>query len=155
MTEICSVAEATDEVRLLVSELNEELGALYPPEQRHGLALDALFLPHIRFFLALEDKIAIGCGGIALMGDFAEVKRMYVRPNHRGQGAADAIMTRLIAETRNAGLSVVRLEAGTRSFAAHSFYLRHGFRACSAFEPYTSLPPHHIAGSVFLEKPLS
>jgi len=56
MTEICSVAEATDEVRLLVSELNEELGALYPPEQRHGLALDALFLPTSAFFSRSKTK---------------------------------------------------------------------------------------------------
>jgi putative acetyltransferase len=155
MTEICAVAEPTDQVRLLVGELNDELSVLYPPQQRHGLALDEIFVPQIRFFLALSDEIAIGCGGVALMEDFAEVKRMYVRPGFRGQGAADAIMARLIAETRNAGLSLVRLETGTKSFAAHSFYRRHGFRACVAFEPYASLLPDRIAGSVFLEKLVS
>ena len=94
----------------------------------------------------------MGCGGVALFADFAEVKRMYVRPQARGQGVADAIMARLIAETRGAGLSVLRLETGTASFAAIHFYRKSGFRDCSAFEPYASLPPHRIAASTFLER---
>ena len=124
------------------------------PEQRHGLALDAIFEPHIRFFVALREGRAVGCGGVALFTNFAEVKRMYVRPEVRGQGVADAIMTCLVAETRNARLSVLRLETGTKSFAAIHFYRKCGFRDCPAFAPYASLPPHRIAASVFLERPV-
>jgi putative acetyltransferase len=142
----------THEVRELVEELNTELGALYTPEQRHGLALDAIFQPHIRFFVARSDGRAVGCGGVALFTDFAEVKRMYVRPEVRGQGVADAIMTQLIAETLAAGLSVLRLETGSESFAAIHFYQKCGFRDCAAFEPYASLPPCRITASVFLER---
>jgi hypothetical protein len=63
-------------------------------------------------------------------------------------------MTRLIAEPRDVELSLIALEAVTKSFAANRLYLRHGFRACSAFRPYASLPPHQIAGSIFLERPV-
>lgn len=150
--EIVAITGPTDDVRALVAELNDELGALYPPEQRHGLALEAIFVPQIRFFLARKDGRAVGCGGVALFPDFAEVKRMYVRREARGQGVADAIMVRLIAETRGAGLSRLRLETGTVSLAAIRFYRRSGFRDCPAFEPYASLPPHRIAASVFLER---
>jgi putative acetyltransferase len=69
---------ATEDVRALVDELETFLAAEYAPEQRHGLALDALFQPHIRFFLAWLRGEAVGCGGMALFDDFAEVKRMYV-----------------------------------------------------------------------------
>lgn len=150
--EIAAVIGPTDEVGLLVDELNRELGALYEPEQRHGLALAAIFEPHVRFFVARRDGRAVGCGGVALFADFAEVKRMYVRADARGQGVADAIMARLVAETRGAGLSVLRLETGTVSFAALHFYRRSGFRDCPAFEPYASLPSHRIAASAFLER---
>lgn len=152
--DVVAVTRPTHEVRKLVEELNSELGALYVPEQRHGLALDAIFEPHIRFFVARREGRAIGCGGVALFTNFAEVKRMYVRPELRGQGVADAIITRLVAETRNAGLSVLRLETGTKSFAAIQFYRKCGFRDCPAFAPYASLPPHRIAASVFLERPV-
>src|SRR3954449_7657234 len=83
---------ATDEVRALIGELETVLAAEYPPEQRHGLSLDAIFQPHIRFFVARRHGAAVGCGGVALFADYAEVKRMYVRERARGQGVADAIL---------------------------------------------------------------
>jgi putative acetyltransferase len=150
--ELVAVTRPSEEIRQLIGELNDELGALYAPEQRHGLALGAIFQPHIRFFVAHKEKRAVGCGGVALFTNFAEIKRMYVRPASRRQGVADAIMTRLITETRAAGLSVLRLETGTESFAAIHFYRKCGFRDCPAFEPYASLPPDRIAASVFLER---
>ena len=101
-----------------------------------------------------EKDAQLDAGASALFTNFAEVKRMYVRPELRGQGVADAIITRLVAETRNAGLSVLRLETGTKSFAAIQFYRKCGFRDCPAFAPYASLPPHRIAASVFLERPV-
>ena len=54
---------ATEDVRALIGELEAVLAAEYPPAQRHGPALDALFQPHIRFFLARLDGAAVGCGG--------------------------------------------------------------------------------------------
>ena len=152
MIEIEPVSRPTEDVRLLIGELNDELGALYPPEQRHGLALDAIFQPHIHFFIARKGGAAIGCGGVALFADFAEVKRMYVKPDARGQGVADAIMARLVAVTREAGLGILRAETGIRSLPALSFYRRSGFGDCAAFAPYCSLPPREIAGSAFLER---
>src|SRR6478672_6150315 len=87
-----AVPPATDEVRELISELDRTLSAEYSPEQRHGLALDAIFQPHIRFFLARLSGKAVGCGGVALFPDFAEVKRMYVRDAARGKGVAQALL---------------------------------------------------------------
>src|SRR6266705_3323152 len=81
---------ATDEVRLLIGELEAVLAAEYPPARRHGAA--------------------VGCGGVALFPEYAEVKRMYVRDSARGQGVADAILARVEAEVRGAGLSALRLE---------------------------------------------
>jgi hypothetical protein len=63
---IQAAPSATEDVRALVDELETLLAAEYTPEQRHGLALDALFQPHIRFFLARLDRAAVGCGGVAV-----------------------------------------------------------------------------------------
>ena len=146
------VAGATDEVRALIAALNAELAQHYLPEQRHGLSLDALFEPHIRFYIARSDGAAAGCGGIALFSDFAEIKRMYVKPDRRGQGIADAIVARLTAEALDAGLSLLRLETGIQQDAAMRFYRRCGFTSCAAFEPYASMPPNAIVTSAFFEK---
>ena len=67
---------ATDEVRLLIGELEAVLAVEYPPEQRHGFSIDAIFQPHVRFFLARRHGAAVGCGGVALFPEYAEVKRM-------------------------------------------------------------------------------
>jgi putative acetyltransferase len=146
---------ATDEVRALIGELDAELAENYLPEEQHGLALDAIFQPHVQFFVASLDGAAVGCGGVALFDDFAEIKRMYVRRAVRGRGVADTIVARLTAEAVRAGHTLLRLETGTRQPAAIRLYERHGFAQCAAFEPYASLPPASIANSVFMEKQLA
>ncbi|HWY60704.1 MAG TPA: GNAT family N-acetyltransferase [Rhizomicrobium sp.] len=143
---------ATAEIRGLIGELDAELGANYAPEQRHGLSLDALFEPHIRFYVAWTQDGAAGCGGVALFSCFAELKRMYVRTGSRGRGLADAILERLTADAVGAGLKLLRLETGTLQARAIRFYQRNGFALCEPYEPYTSMPPSAIETSVFMEK---
>jgi putative acetyltransferase len=99
------VQEPTDDVRALVGELDRILSAEYTPEQRHGLPLDAIFKPDIRFFLARSKGAAVGCGGVAFFADFAELKRMYVRDVARGSGAAWALLARIEREAREAGFA--------------------------------------------------
>jgi putative acetyltransferase len=146
------IETATDDVRALVHELNRTLAAAYPPEQRHGLALDAIFRPHMRFFLARLNGAAVGCGGVALFADFAEVKRMYVRDAARRQGVAGALLARLEEEARDAGLSWLRLETGEHQIAAIKLYAQAGFRRRAAFGDYARMAPRSIATSVFFEK---
>jgi putative acetyltransferase len=149
------VLAATPEVRSLVGELDQELAAHYAQAQRHGLAVDAIFQPHVRFFLAWLGGSAVGCGGVALFADFAELKRMFVRPGARGQGVADAIMARLATEAKDAGLTLLRLETGMHQAAAIRFYERNGFQRCGTFEPYASMPPQAVETSLFFERQLA
>lgn len=145
----------TEATRLLVGELNADLaGEGYDPSQQHGYALDRLFAPGIRFYVAFADGVAAGCGGVQLFDSFAELKRMYVRPAHRGSGVASAIIRQLETDAAAQGLPLVRLETGDKQLAAMRFYAREGYRICPAFPPYTDLDPFAIATSVFMEKTL-
>jgi putative acetyltransferase len=146
---------ATEDVRVLIGELDQELSAEYSPEQRHGLTLEAIFQPHVRFFLARLDGAAVGCGGVALIADFAEVKRMYVRDVARGRGVAKALLARIEVEARKAGLALLRLETGNRQAAALRFYARAGFQPRAVFGAYATMAPQAVATSVFLEKRLN
>ena len=146
---------ATDTVRTLVAELEAALSAHYPAHQRHGLALDAIFQPQIRFFVAHLDGASAGCGGVAFLDGFAELKRMYVRDALRGRGVAPALLARLTAEARAAGYALLRLETGVRQSAALRFYRREGFRACAAFGEYARMAPDAVATSVFMERELA
>ncbi len=144
----------TDDVRALIFELDAELAVAYPPEQMHGLNLRSLFEPHVRFFIARIAGAPVGCGGVAFFEGFAEVKRMFVREAARGEGVAQALLAHLEAETKAAGVRVLRLETGVRQPAAIRLYERFGFRPCAAFAPYTSMAPAAIKNSLFYEKQL-
>ena len=148
------VPSTPDDVRILIAELDRILSAEYTPEQRHGLALDVIFRPTIRFFVTRVNGVAVGCGGVELFAEFAELKRMYVRESVRGRGVARALLARIEEETRDAGLVLLRLETGVRQIAALCFYERAGFRICPAFGAYAAMSPQSIATSVFLQKQL-
>jgi putative acetyltransferase len=107
------VAEASPELHDLIGELNDILGAAYETHQRHGLSIDQLLEPHVRLFLARLDGVVVGCGGVAVFDDYAEVKRMYTRPAARGRGVAKTLLYIIQDEARRANKSVLRLETGT------------------------------------------
>ena len=144
----------TQELRDLIGELNDLLGATYEPHQRHGLSIAQLFEPNVRFFVARVDGLAAGCGGVALFDDYAEVKRMYTRPAARGRGLAKALLRRIEDEARAAGKLVLRLETGTQQREAIGLYRRARFASRGPFGPYAAMPARNIELSVFFEKAL-
>jgi putative acetyltransferase len=148
------LVEATIEVHDLIGELNDVLGAAYEAHQRHGLRIEQLFEPNVRFFVARLDGLAVGCGGVAIFDNYAEVKRMYTRPTARGRGVARAIVGRIENEARAAGKFVLRLETGIRQQEAIGLYERMGFRLRGPFGPYAAMPTRNIETSLFLEKVL-
>jgi len=87
---------------------------------------------------AERDGELIGIGGFSRFGgEKLEHKGliwgMYVRPDARGTGAADAIMRALIAHAR-AHVRQLQLTVMADNARARAFYERHGF-ACYATEP--------------------
>lgn len=152
--EIIKVDSPTDEVRLLIGELDAELNATYFAEQRHGFNISRLFQPGISFFIARLDENPAGCGGVAFAGGLAEVKRIYVRPMFRGRNIAQSILARLEREALTQGSNRLVLETGDAQAAAMRFYEREGFTRCEAFGEYAKMPPASIVRSVFFEKRL-
>jgi putative acetyltransferase len=133
----------------LLTASHAYLQSLYPPEDNYFLSIEELCVPHIRFFIAEADGRPCGCAALAVMGDYGEVKSMYVDPDVRGAGTGAALMERLEAEARAIGLSSMKLETGDDLYPAHRLYRRHGFADCGPFGDYVE-GPH----SVFMEKRL-
>lgn len=145
----------TSDVRSLIYELDSELAVAYPPEQMHGLSLKTLFESHVQFFLARMDDAPVGCCGVAFFDGFAEVTRMFVRKSARGTGVAQQLLARVEDATREAGLPLLRLEAGVRQPAALRLYESVGFRPRTIFGRYADLQPAAIKNSLFYEKAVS
>ena len=148
------LAGPTPDAEQLVAELDAVLGAVYEPEQQHGLSIEQVFEPNLRFFIAVLNDRVVGCGAVALFDGYAEVKRMYTREAARGRGVGKAILARIEEAARDAGKPILRLETGIHQAAAIGLYEGYGFRRCGAFGHYAGLLPHMIAASLFYEKPL-
>jgi putative acetyltransferase len=91
----------------------------------------------LAFFVAREDGVAIGCGGLRELQDGAiELKRMYVRPEDRGRGLGWLILITLEAEAARRGFTTIRLETGRFQPEAMALYRAAGYRQIPSFGPY-------------------
>ena len=131
----------TPDASALIEELDLHLGQLYPVESRHGFSVEKLLRDGVAFFVTRDRGHAAGCGGVLLVGrEYAEIKRMYVRPAFRGRGLARLMLDHLVAHARGRGLTVIRLETGIHQREAIALYERSGFRRIAPFGPYREDP---------------
>lgn len=125
----------------LIGELEAYLTPLYPAESRHGYSVEKLLREGVAFFIARIEGQAAGCGGVQIYGtEYAELKRMYVRPRWRRHGLGKQILDRLAAHAREQGVALLRLETGIHQPEAIGLYEASGFRRRPPFGPYREDP---------------
>jgi len=93
---------------------------------------------------------AVGCVALRPMADdgACELKRLYVRPAHRGEGIGRALTERAIDEARAMGYRTMRLDTGTFLDASQRLYASLGFVERDA---YYDVPPDVLRVTVFME----
>ena len=137
----------------LIAELDDHLAQRYASESRHGFSVEKLLRDGVAFFVLRDDDRPAACGGLLLVGqEYAEVKRMYVRPAFRGRGFGRRMLDHLVARAAAHGLHVIRLETGIHQREAIALYEGAGFRRIPPFGPYrddpVSLCYEKVAGPV-------
>lgn len=105
--------------------------------------------PRGRLLLALAGPVPVACVALRPLGEgVCEMKRLYVRPRHRGHGIGERMARAVLAEARAIGYRRMRLDTLPKLEAATALYRRLGFRT---IPPYYDNP---IAGTVFFEQDL-
>jgi len=141
MTSITPERPDTADAQALIAELESELAPLYPSESRHGYSVEKLLREGVAFFLIRQDGTPAGCGGVQLVGtEYAEVKRMYLRPQFRGLGLAQLMLDHLADYVQSQGVHVLWLETGIHQRAAIRLYEQMGFQRIPPFGEYKEDP---------------
>jgi GNAT superfamily N-acetyltransferase len=110
--------------------------------------------PDGRLLIARLEGVPIGVGALRSLGDnVVEVKRMYVRPDHRGLHAGSRILDALIEEARGMKARTIRLDSAWFMTQAQSLYRSRGFVQRGPYEG-TEIPPNLQHRWYFFEKKL-
>jgi GNAT superfamily N-acetyltransferase len=141
--------EDTGAIRDLLREYAESLGVdLSFQGFKHELRqLPGDYAPPSgTLLLAVDSGWAAGCVGLRRFeGDVCEMKRLFVRPLHRGTGLGRRLAEAVIADARRRGYRRMRLDTLPSMAEAHVLYERLGFKP---IPPYRENP---VPGAAFLE----
>lgn len=108
--------------------------------------------PRGAFYLVEVGGDLAGMGGLRRLRDgVAEVKRLYVRPSHRGSKLGEALLGRLLCDAAAFGYRRVHLDSAPFMRSAHRLYEAHGFTDCAPYEG-TEVPPELRSAWRFMEK---
>jgi GNAT superfamily N-acetyltransferase len=141
--------ERMDEAYAIVREYCEAVGVVVRDDPE-SFARD-YFGDGSGIWLAYEDGLAIGCIALRPLGQFpgaGEIKRMYVKPEFRGQGIAERLLKALEEYAAEAGYRALYLDTKDDLTTAIRFYQAHGYEPC---ERYNDNPQ----ATIFMRKGLA
>lgn len=100
-------------------------------------------------YVAMDDGHPAGCAALTKNDDtHCEIKRVYVRPEYRGQGVSRALLDQVIADAKSKGYKHMRLDTFPFMKNAVALYEKYGFKP---IEKYNNNP---AKSAIFLEMDL-
>jgi putative acetyltransferase len=149
MIDILSGEFFASDVAELFARANRFYEDLYPAESNHLVGAEVFDRPDALFLTARDPGQLLGTAGFILYSGYAEIKRLYVAPEARGQGIAIKLLGALEHQAIARGINRFRLEVGIRQPEAITLYHRLGYTDTGPFGDYAEDPL-----SVFMVKEL-
>jgi putative acetyltransferase len=111
--------------------------SLYPADSCYMLDVGELLARAVTVVVARDGTEAVGMGALVERGDgTAELKRMFVRADHRSRGLASGILTALEERAIERAVALMQLETGPLQLEAIALYERRGYRVIPNFGQY-------------------
>jgi len=140
---ILQVSPGSSDALDLIEALDEELLRRYPGASIEGLLPEDV-TDRLVFLVARIGNRPVACGAVRELDPATgEIKRMFVRPEHRGQGVARAILAALEVRAAELGYSTLRIETGSRQPEAVGLYTSAAYVAIPPFGKYVGNPYSH------------
>jgi len=128
--------------------VNFDIAAIIADDMHH---LDKFMPPAGRLLLGYSQESLAGIACLKkLTADTGEIKRMYVRPEQRGQGLGRALIGGLLEAAREIGYQRLRLDSARFMKEAHQLYKSVGFGEIAPYEG-SEIPEGFRKHWVFME----
>jgi putative acetyltransferase len=129
-----------EDFRLLISELDKELRSRYQEKQAIYDQYN-IIENNPNVVIAYREEMPVGCGCFKKFDDRSvEIKRMFVRPEYRGQKIAASILQQLENWAMELNISGAVLETGIKQPDAIHLYRKSGYIVVENYGPYKGLP---------------
>lgn len=89
--------------------------------------------------VARLDGVPVGHACLRELDGELEIKRMYIRAEHRGRGIADLLLAAMEQTAADRGAARIVIHTGNRQLAALRFYDRHGYTPIPVYPPYQAV----------------
>ena len=140
MIELKKTNSDNEEFRKLIGELDKELWSRYADTQAVYDQYNKIE-NNQNVILAYKDGLAVGCGCFKKYDDSSvEIKRMYVKPEYRGQKVGALILETLEKWAAELNISTTVLETGIKQTEAIHLYTKSGYIVIENYGPYKNMP---------------
>ena len=140
MVHLLRTTSVNKDFQFLVSLLDKELWATYPEVQSD-------YAPHNKIegndtvVVAYSGDEPVGCGCFKQSNpETVEIKRMFVKPEHRGKKISSFLLEELESWARESGFKWSILETGIRQLQAIGLYQKAGYLLTENYGPYIDMP---------------
>ena len=125
----------------IIAESGAYLQVLYPSESNHVMDVDSLAAPDAVFLVARRNGELLGSIAFRIIAPgHAEIKRMFVRAEARGNGVGRRLLGALEDAARQRNVVRISLETGIRQPEAIGLYRASGYQDCPPFGNYRRDP---------------
>ena len=121
--------------QFLVKFLDAELFERYPETQDQFDDINKKIQDAIAV-IGYVNNNPVCCGCVKIEDTIAELKRMFVKREHRGKGYSKNIVIELERICKQKNIEKIILETQIRQPEAISLYKNMGFKECDKFAPY-------------------